>query len=727
LAHNPSVLNRMDRAEAPEEEPESAQAFSRPTKASDRRVTSKVKVHGKKYYLAEDPLRLQSIPAGAADGSRVSSLCPDGVLLTSPFDECHTLVDCFLRGLRISQSSSDNRCLGRRPGPDQPFSWTSYQDVFQRAKNFGSGLTKKGLNPRTKPFLGIYAQNSPQWLIAAEGAWFNCLTVVPLYDTLGPDACSFIVHQAAISTVLCDTAARAKHIVAISKAPTATPEGEKKSPLTRIIMMEDIGEELLAEAKQAGVEICSYEEILSLGALHPARECYPKSSDLAIVCYTSGTTGNPKGAKITHGNYCATAAGVVGHVGQGAWQQALTFGPEDSHLSYLPLAHSFEQVVVTTMLAHGASIGFFQGNIKLLTDDLQTLRPTIFPTVPRLLNKIYDGIMSKAKESKVKENLLKFALKRKQMELEKGIFRNNSMWDKIVFKQIHQRLGGRVRAIFCGSAPLSGRVMQFARCALGAIVFEGFGSTETTAICTTQIPGDLDTGVVGPPLPSARVKLADVPEMDCWAKDGRGEICVKGPSVFQGYLNDPEQTAEAFDADGWLRTGDIGTWLPNGALKVVDRKKHIFKLSQGEYIAPEKIENIYLSSKFVGQIFVHGESLKSSLIAVVVPDREAVVAWASSHIQSPANSTTRQSEISSDAEFAALLADPRVKSAVLANMNQVAKSGGLKAFEFVRDVTLSPVTWTVENELLTPTFKTKRPALKRLFAREIAAMYEKLD
>jgi len=335
---------------------------------------------------------------------------------------------------------------------------------------------------------------------------------------------------------------------------------------------------------------------------------------------------------------------------------------------------------------------------------------------------IYDGIMAKAKESKLKENLLKYALKRKQMEMEKGIFRNNSMWDKVVFKQVHQKLGGRVRAIFCGSAPLSGRVMQFARCALGAIVFEGFGSTETTAICTTQIPGDLETGVVGPPLPSARIRLVDVPEMDCWANDGRGEICVKGPSVFKGYLNDPEKTAEALDADGWLHTGDIGTWQPNGALKVVDRKKHIFKLSQGEYIAPEKIENVYLGSNFVGQIFVHGESLKSSLVAVVVPDRDAVARWSATAIRSE-----NPSDDLSDEHFAALINDPRCKSAILTEMAQVAKKGGLKSFEMVKDVTFSPTLWTVENELLTPTFKTKRPALKKLFSREIAIMYNKLE
>jgi len=707
----------MDRAESSTDEPE-IKAYTRPATSAERKASTTLKLNGKKFYLPKDPLKQQTIPAPEADGSRVSSICQDGTLLTSPFNECHTLVDCFLRGLRIS-APVDDRCFGWRPKPDQPFSWITYSEVHQRAKNFGSGLTKKGLNPRTKPYLGIFAQNSPQWMIAAEGAWFNSLAIIPLYDTLGPDACSFIIQQASICTVLCDTADRAKHLITIAK--TAAAEG-RKAPLTRLIMIHELGEDLMAEAKAAGVEICSYEEILSLGALHPALECRPKPSDIAVVCYTSGTTGNPKGALITHGNYCATAAGVIAHVGQGVWQQALTFSPEDSHLSYLPLAHSFEQVVISTLIAHGGSVGFYQGNIKLLTNDLQALKPTIFPTVPRLLNKIYDGIMAKAKESKMKENLLKYALKRKQMEMEKGIFRNNSMWDKIVFKQVHQKLGGRVRAVFCGSAPLSGRVMQFARCALGAIVFEGFGSTETTAICTTQIPGDLETGSVGPPLPSARIRLMDVPEMDIWAKDGRGEICVKGPSVFKGYLNDPEKTAEALDAEGWLHTGDIGAWQPNGALKVVDRKKHIFKLAQGEYIAPEKIENVYIGCNLVGQIFVHGESLKSNLVAIVVPDRDAVGRWSATSIRSE-----NPSDDLSDEHFAALIEDPRCKSALLAEMAQVGKKGGLKSFEMVKDVVLSPTPWTIENELLTPTFKTKRPALKKLFSREIAVMYDQLE
>lgn len=675
-----------------------------------------MKVQGKKYELEVDPLKQQSIQE--ADGSRISALCVDGVLHTAPFGECHTLVECFLRGLRVSKSEErPARCLGWRPGPGKPYQWHTYEEVYQRANNFGAGLVAKGLHSTTNPFLGIYAQNSPQWVIAAEGAWLNSLAIVPLYDTLGPETCAFIINQAEICTVLCDTVKRAEHVIAIGAA--AQVEG-KTACVRRVVLLDDITDEIAQKAKAANVELCSFEEILSMGALQPSKETHPKSTDLAVVCYTSGTTGNPKGALITHGNYCATVAGVISHVGQGVWQESLTFGPEDVHLSYLPLAHTFEQVVVNTMFSHGSSIGFSQGNIKLLTDDLQALKPTIFPTVPRLLNRIYDGAMAKAKESKVKENLLKFALKRKEMEMEKGIFRNNSVWDKLVFKKMHQALGGRVRAIFCGSAPLSGRVMQFARCTLGAMIFEGFGQTENAAICTTQIPGDLATGVVGPPLPNCRIRLVDVPEMDCWAKDGRGEVCVKGPNVFQGYLKDPTNTAEALDADGWLHTGDIGTWQTNGALKIVDRKKHIFKLSQGEYIAPEKIENIYSGSKFVSQIFVHGESLKSNLVGVVVPDLDVVTSWAQTHIRAA-------SERLSDADYEAVLRDPRLKSAILADMNQVAKKGGLKSFELVKDLVLDSTLWTVENEFLTPTFKTKRPTLKKRFAADIAKLYEKLE
>ncbi|EPB65024.1 hypothetical protein ANCCEY_15913, partial [Ancylostoma ceylanicum] len=183
-------------------------------------------------------------------------------------------------------------------------------------------------------------------------------------------------------------------------------------------------------------------------------------------------------------------------------------------------------------------------------------------------------------------------------------------------------MGGRVRLMVTGSAPLAENVLTFVRAAMGCIVVEGYGQTECVAACTVSMEGDSKAGHVGMAIPSASIKLVDVPELGYFSKDEAGEVCVKGPIVFRGYYKNEEQTKEVLDEDGWLHTGDIGRWTKEGTLKIVDRKKHIFKLAQGEYVAPEKIENIYVRSKYVAQSFVYGESLKTCLIAVVVPDAE---------------------------------------------------------------------------------------------------------
>lgn len=326
---------------------------------------------------------------------------------------------------------------------------------------------------------------------------------------------------------------------------------------------------------------------------------------------------------------------------------------------------------------------------------------------------MYDNVLAKARASSVKSKLFDLALRKKMEEVKKGIVRKDSIWDRLVFKKVHATMGGQVRAIFCGSAPLEPNVLRFVRCATGAVVLEGYGQTECAAVCACQLPGETVSGQVGAPLPSNMLKLADVPEMDILAKDGKGEICIKGPNVFKGYLKDPIKTAEAIDSDGWLHTGDIGIWCSNGALKIVDRKKHIFKLAQGEYIAPEKIEGVFGQSVFVAQVFLHGESYKSCLVAFVVPHQPEIENWAN-------NSGIE------GVSYEELLEDSRVKKAVLEDVNKIGRAAGLKSFELIKDLKLCADPWTVEDGLLTPTFKTKRPQLKQKFEKDIQNLYEKL-
>lgn len=360
------------------------------------------------------------------------------------------------------------------------------------------------------------------------------------------------------------------------------------------------------------------------------------------------------------------------------------------------------------MLCHGAKIGFFQGDIRLLMDDLKVLQPTIFPVVPRLLNRMFDRIFAQANTT-LKRWLLDFASKRKEAELRSGIIRNNSLWDKLIFHKIQSSLGGKVRLMITGAAPVSATVLTFLRAALGCQFYEGYGQTECTAGCSLTLPGDWTAGHVGAPMPCNFIKLVDVEEMNYMAAKGEGEVCVKGPNVFQGYLKDPAKTAEALDKDGWLHTGDIGKWLPNGTLKIIDRKKHIFKLAQGEYIAPEKIENVYQRSEPVAQVFVHGESLQAFLIAIVVPDVETLCHWARKR--------------GFEGSFEELCRNKDVKKCILEDMLRLGKESGLKPFEQVKGIALHTELFSVSNGLLTPTMKAKRPELRNYFRSQIDELY----
>ncbi|XP_036105433.1 long-chain-fatty-acid--CoA ligase 1 isoform X2 [Molossus molossus] len=637
-------------------------------------------------------LSMQSVEVPGSGGARRSTLLDSDELLEYFYDDVRTLYEGFLRGIHVSNNGP---CLGSRK-PDQPYEWLSYKQVAEMAECVGSALIRKGFRTAPDQFVGIFAQNRPEWVIIEQGCFAYSMVVVPLYDTLGAEAITYIVNKAELSLVFVDKPEKANLLL-------DGVENKLTPGLKIIVLMDSYGSDLLERGKKCGVEITSMKAMEDLGRANRKKPKPPAPGDLAVICFTSGTTGNPKGAMITHGNIVSDSSAFVKMT-----QNIVTPSPDDTLISFLPLAHMFETVVEFVMLCHGAKIGFFQGDIRLLMDDLKTLQPTIFPVVPRLLNRMFDRIFGQANTT-LKRWLLDFASKRKEAELRSGIIRNNSLWDKLIFRKIQANLGGKVRLMVTGAAPVSATVLTFLRAALGCQFYEGYGQTECTAGCSLTIPGDWTAGHVGAPMPCNLVKLVDVEDMNYLAAKGEGEVCVKGPNVFQGYLKDPAKTAEALDKDGWLHTGDIGKWLPNGTLKIVDRKKHLFKLAQGEYIAPEKIENVYLRSEPVAQVFVHGESLQSFLIAIVVPDVETLGRWAQKR--------------GVDGSFEELCRNKDVKKAILEDMVRLGKEAGLKPFEQVKGIALHSELFSVDNGLLTPTMKAKRPELRNYFRSQIDELY----
>ncbi|XP_037660332.1 long-chain-fatty-acid--CoA ligase 5 isoform X2 [Choloepus didactylus] len=612
------------------------------------------------------------------------------------FSDAKTVYEVFQRGLAVSDNGP---CLGYRK-PNQPYRWLSYKQVSDRAEYLGSYLLHKGYKPSPDQFVGIFAQNRPEWIIAELACYTYSMVTVPLYDTLGAEAITYIVKKADIATVICDTPQKASSLIEnVEKGLTPG--------LKMVILMDPFEEDLKQRGEKSGVEILSLFDAEHLGKENFRKPMPPKPEDLSIICFTSGTTGDPKGAMLTHQNIISNSAAFCKCV-----ENVFVPVPEDVAISYLPLAHMFERLVHITMYSCGARVGFFQGDIRLLPDDMKTLKPTVFPVVPRLLNRIYDKVQNEAK-TPLKKFLLNLAVTCKFSEVKKGIIRRDSLWDKLIFAKIQASLGGKVRIMVTGAAPISSTVLTFLRAAMGCLVLEAYGQTECTAGCTLSLPWDWVSGHVGAPLACNHVKLEDVADMNYFSVNNEGEICVRGTNVFKGYLKDPEKTAEALDKDGWLHTGDIGRWLPNGTLKIIDRKKNIFKLAQGEYIAPEKIENIYLRSRPVLQIFVHGDSLRSSLVGVVVPDPDVF------------SSFTDKLGIKGSLEE--LCQNQVVKGAILEDLQKIGKESGLKSFEQVKNIFLHPEPFSIENGLLTPTLKAKRGELSKYFRMQIDSLYQSLQ
>uniref|UniRef100_A0A8C1W601 Long-chain-fatty-acid--CoA ligase n=1 Tax=Cyprinus carpio TaxID=7962 RepID=A0A8C1W601_CYPCA len=598
----------------------------------------------------QPPTDLNQQTVGIVGGARRTALLKDDNLISYLYEDAQTLYDVFQRGLRVS---GNGPCLGYRK-KGQPYQWLRYKQVSDRAVFLGSGLIHRGQKPSQESFIGIFAQNRP------EPCFFNDPTHQLLAHTFF--YLIFFICAAKISTVICDKQ---------DKAETLLDNCEKNlTPVLKtIILMDPYDSALIDRSSKSGVEVLSLKDVEALGKNNHQKPVPPKPEDLSIVCFTSGTTGDPKGAMLTHENVVADASVFVPV-------------PSDVSISFLPLAHMFERVVQTVLYSVGGRVGFFQGDIRLLPDDMKALKPTVFPVVPRLLNRVYDKVHSGA-QTPFKKWLLNFAIEKKRAEM-----------------------GG---VMVTGAAPISPTVLTFLRASLGCQIFEAYGQTECTAACSFTIPGDWHTGHVGVPVPCNIVKLVDVEEMNYFASNGEGEVCVKGKNVFCGYLNDPEKTAEALDKDGWLHTGDIGKWLPSGVLKIIDRKKNIFKLAQGEYIAPEKIENVYIRSAPVAQVFVHGDSLQSSLVAIVVPDLEVLPGFAE--------------KLGVKGSLEELCKNQEIKKAIISDLNKLGREAGLKSFEQVKDLYLHPDMFTIENGLLTPTLKAKRADLTKFFKVQIESLY----
>ncbi|KAM2032768.1 hypothetical protein ACFX1T_014751 [Malus domestica] len=601
------------------------------------------------------------------------------------------------------EKNPGNPMLGRREivnGKAGKYVWLTYKEVYDVVVKVGNAIRSCGVGEGDK--CGIYGVNCPEWIMSMEACNAHGLYCVPLYDSLGAGAVEFIICHAEVSIAFSEE----KKIPELLK----TFPGAAKY-LKTLVSFGNVTPEQKETLEQYGVALYSWSEFLQLGENKDFDLPVKKKSDICTIMYTSGTTGDPKGVLISNESIITLLVGVK-RLLESVNEQ---LSEKDVYLSFLPLAHTFDRVIEELFIWTGAQIGFWHGDVKLLTEDIGELKPTIFCAVPRVLDRIYAGLTHRISSGGfVKKTMFNLAYSYKYHNMQKGHghAQASPIADKVVFSKVKQGLGGRVRLILSGAAPLSTHVEAFLRVVACAHVLQGYGLTETCAGTFVSLPNELSMlGTVGPPVPNVDVCLESVPEMgyDALSDTPRGEVCVRGNTLFSGYYKREDLTKEVL-IDGWFHTGDVGEWQPDGSLKIIDRKKNIFKLSQGEYVAVENLENIYGLVSDIDAIWVYGNSFESFLVAVVNPNKQAIESWA------------QQNGISGD--FNSLCGNAKVKEHILGELNKIAKEKKLKGFEVIKGVHLDPEPFDMERDLITPTYKKKRPQLLKHYKDLIDNMYK---
>ena len=624
--------------------------------------------------------------------------------LARTVDDCKNLKEMLLFS---KQNYAKLNYLGTKQ-PNAQYSWQSYEVIFELGTAFGSGLMAKNLVPSIKEhhdeefrFLGVYSRNRAEYMVADYAGIFYGFTQIPIYDTLGPQAMDYILDQTKMEIIICS---KENVLKLLSHGSFGF--------LKTIVSFDEIKDDkILNDLKFHNLTFYTYQQVIDFGKKETLPYAETSEKSIYIISYTSGTTGNPKGAMMTHSNFLSVVA---------AGKQHFDWKSGEIYLSFLPMAHVFERLVVLLLSYFGCAIGYFGGDPSKLKDDFQALKPHIVAVVPRVFNRFHDLFKMNIDGLKGLKNwMVNKGIKRKLNNLRTSNRITHTTYDRFVFKKMRLALGGRLKCMVIGSAPTGKETMEFMKIALSIKIIEGYGQTESTgASFMTHKDDHQSSGCVGGPAVNTEFKILDIPEMNYSSKDldekgnpmPRGEMCIRGPAVSLGYYKDDEKTKEAFDEEGWLHTGDVVLVQQNGSIKIIDRRKNIFKLSQGEYIAPEKLEGVYKNCSSVSEIFVWGDTLQSFVVAIIVPEMTTLKKWANN------KSITYVSEDE-------LLNNKEIKLMVLDELKVSGKSKQFSNLELIRNVFLEKSPFATK-DLLTTTFKMKRSEAKKYYNSHIEELYK---
>ena len=586
-------------------------------------------------------------------------------------------------GLCLSASLKHGKsdCLNHKA--DDQWIHMSAETFVERVKDVTLGLAALGIRPGDR--ICLLSENRPEWSITDLAILSLGAVNVPIYTTQAVDQIDYI---------LADSGARAIFISNRKLYRHARPVLANRSLEHVIFFDDDIAEDVERALQLSQLEATGSEHAKQRPEAFDAYLQAVRPDDLATIIYTSGTTGEPKGVMLTHNNFMSNVLSIAA---------GLPIGETDVALSVLPLSHIFERTGFYVFCYAGLSV-YYAASFDQVGENLREVRPTVMTAVPRLFEAVYHRIVKKGLSLKGwKRDVFTRSLevgqrygerKDKRKWISPGLGFKQRMASRLVFSKWREGVGGRLRYFVSGGAPLS-PALSYAYLAADIPILQGYGATETCIVCANR-PGNNHVGSVGIPFEGIEIRIAE-----------DGEILIKGPNVMRGYYGQPEATA-AVIKDGWFYTGDVGHMDKEGRLYITDRKKDLFKLSNGKYVAPQLIESLLKQSEFVSQVVVVGAGRKQP-VALIVPDWESLrSALAETGETVPKDKTE-------------LVKQPAAVKIVQSDVAQLTSS--LVDYERIRRVALLPNEFTIDSGELTPTLKVKRRVIDERFGAVVEDLY----
>lgn len=589
-----------------------------------------------------------------------------------------TMVDVY----RASTSRYASRPLFGTKGRSG-WNWLTYREFQTQTDAVRGGLAALGISPGDR--VAVISNNRPEWAMGAYASYTLGAAWVPMYEEqLGRDW-EYILKDCDAKLVFVANGEIRDRIVALKPSLPS---------LEHVVIIEGSETE----------ESITFQSLVDKGRAAPVEISDPDPDDIAGFIYTSGTTGNPKGVKLSHRNFASNVGSI---------HEIFPVDCTDRSLSFLPWAHCFGQTVeLHVLFSLGASLGLAESVAKIV-ENLSEVQPTLILSVPRIFNRIYDGVQKQlATSGRLKKLLFSAALAtakdRKRLIAEgksSGLVDfKHRLFDKLVFSKVRARFGGKLRYAISGGAAISRQVAEFID-DLGIAVYEGYGMTETSPIASTNYPGNRKIGSIGKPIPGVTITI----DNEVTGDPVNGEIVVRGPNVMLGYHGLPEENEAVFTEDGGLRTGDMGYIDDEGFVFISGRIKEQYKLENGKYVVPSPLEELLKLSPFITGVMVYGDNRPFN-VALIVPDFSSLKGWA------------KERDLSVS-DLDALCEQPKVRELYQRQLDE--HSGEFKSFEKVREFALLTEDFSTANGMLTPSLKLKRRVVMERFGDVIKGLYSR--